>query len=187
MPIAHGNTYLGETTMKAIIIFTTIFLTIGCTTPEQRAAQKAQEERDKKIMSLMEKTEALLKQTKETCLSHMSNKLVARKKCFPLLENKTMNFVADKLTDDLGSLTLFGKVKTDRYGGHFRIWCRPGKSLAKKIRKNPEKIQIGGIYSAKGKFVNFSSGNSLTFITLENCQIKKIKTEMDPGEDILKN
>jgi len=117
-----------------------------------------------------EESRAILSKTRKTCLKHIKNKPLARKKCFPLLKNKEILMKVEEIDEEefFGSLSIHGISGT----GDSHIYCHPGKRLTKKILKDPNFVVIGSKYLVKGEFTRFSSGYS-DFYTLKNCKISK--------------
>ncbi len=137
----------------SLIFITTLITSCGSMTPVSKSSEELTIIRDE-------------------CMKHMKNKLLARKKCFPLLSHREIYMVVDEINDDFGGLKIIGKV-----GSNHMVYCKPGKKTAKKIIANPASIMIGDTYKVKGIFTEFNGMNILSFYTLESCKLSKWNPE----------
>ncbi len=137
--------------------------------------QKKFVEEDKKLhpnryLEELVSTIELLESIKVKCNEHIStNKLLAKRNCFPLLDKIKLKANLEKIDSDS-----FSRIRIDLRAGYNNIIrCFVNDEISKKLIKNPNLLEIGKNYTLSGDFDNYTTGY-LTFFSFENCIIEGI-------------
>lgn len=120
-------------------------------------------------MGLSEKempTYHLLDQTKEVCAQTLTNEVAAQTKCFPLLNDKELLIHVNKI-----NLSTFGQgvVLVADVGPRYDVFCELTKEASEQLLKNPDNVQVGYRYTAKGRFTRYSQIYEHGIFTITDC------------------